>query len=419
MFQLIRFSALFFTGMALVKSGTEQAEIGAFESFLFLSGLFSFFWVSGSMNALLARAANFTSQRQALLLYNVFVFMIFLGFMAAGAILLWVSGLDYIERPAISPEYLPFVCTFTLFSAPGHLAEYVLLLQKRTAELVRYGLFVYGLQFATICIALFLGSELTTLFTILMVFAILRFLITTSLIVKLGENRLDRSELKPFLKQAIPLIIAFLLSGSAEYVDSMIVRFYLDDASFAIFRYGARELPFALILANALSSAAIPAIAENKSAGLAALRLEANRLINWMFPLSLLLLLISDPLFKLVFDSEFVLSARIFDVYLLLIIPRMLFPQTVLTASGQTRWITWSAFIEITLNVSLSLILFQYFSMLGIALATVIAYSIDKGVLLLVLQKKHKVNLTAILPVRKYLAFSLLLIAFFALKVFL
>jgi hypothetical protein len=54
-FQLLRFTALLFTGILLSKSKIAIQDIGVYEGLIFISGAVSFFWVNGILNGLLSQ----------------------------------------------------------------------------------------------------------------------------------------------------------------------------------------------------------------------------------------------------------------------------------------------------------------------------------------------------------------------------
>ena len=79
--------------------------------------------------------------------------------------------------------------------------------------------------------------------------------------------------------------------------------------------------------------------------------------MNLFFPLTIMLLLTSPFIYIYGFSPSFFFSAQIFNIYLLLIISRVLFPQTILTGMGKNKYLLVSAIIEIVINVSLSIYL--------------------------------------------------------------
>ena len=101
----------------------------------------------------------------------------------------------------------------------------------------------------------------------------------------------------------------------------------------------------------------IPAIAHNLDEGLKELKEKSGKLMHLFFPLTIMLLLVSPYIYRYRFSENFVYSAQIFNIYLLLIISRVLFPQTILTGMGKNKYLLVSAILEIIINVSLSLYL--------------------------------------------------------------
>mgnify|MGYP000577689728 CR=1 FL=1 len=149
---------------------------------------------------------------------------------------------------------------------------------------------------------------------------------------KVGELKTDFTLLEPYLILAFPLILHVLIVSSVEYVDGLIVTSHFEDGTFAIFRYGAKELPLTLLLIGAIVMALIPQVSEDLKSGLQQIKIETPKLSKWLFPLSAFLILVSPYLFPLVFNPEFAESAEVFNIYLLIISSRILLPQVVLIA---------------------------------------------------------------------------------------
>jgi O-antigen/teichoic acid export membrane protein len=245
--------------------------------------------------------------------------------------------------------------------------------------------------------------------------AVLRYIWLWVIFVYYAEIRFSKSFVKEHLKLGMPLVAATLLSGSAQFVDGFIVTSHFNERTFAIFRYGARELPLATLLANALSSAMLPEFGnkEKLKENLERLKQSVTRLMYFLFPLTAVLLLVSKPLFPVVFNPDFAESATVFNIYLLLIISRLLMPQTILNGLRQTRQIMFAAFFELILNVTLSLLFVQYWGISGIAYATFIAYLFEKLYLVFVVRRNLNIRLSEYHPVKYYLYYSLGIIAIF------
>jgi Na+-driven multidrug efflux pump len=84
------------------------------------------------------------------------------------------------------------------------------------------------------------------------------------------------------------------------------------------------------------------------------------------------------------------------NLYYLLIVSRLLFPQTVLLAMRRTRIQMLAALLELILNIGLSLLLVQVWGIRGAALATVIAYYAERLVLM------GYTSVVLRIPVRQY-----------------
>jgi hypothetical protein len=62
-----------------------------------------------------------------------------------------------------------------------------------------------------------------------------------------------------------------------------------------------------------------------------------------------------------VFGEEFRSSAFIFNIYLLLTLTQLIFPQTIMTARGDTKILWFISLLELAFNVSASLLLMTQF----------------------------------------------------------
>jgi O-antigen/teichoic acid export membrane protein len=110
--------------------------------------------------------------------------------------------------------------------------------------------------------------------------------------------------------------------------------------------------------------------------------------------------------FPIIFNAQFAESATIFNIYLLLIISRLLLPQTILNGLRITKPIMNAAFFELVINVALSLILVQFFGIAGIAIATFVAYLFEKIYLALIVKTKLNIAVSDYIPVNIYTVYS-------------
>jgi len=191
-----------------------------------------------------------------------------------------------------------------------------------------------------------------------------------------------------------PLILYAVSSAMARSLDAWLVAHYFDESKFAIFRYGAREFPLVVALAGGLSTIMIPRLIQNEA--LPELKIRSTRLMNSCYPIVAVLMIFSPPLFDFVFGVAFRESALIFNIYLLLTLTQLIFPQTVLTARGDTKLLWYISLMELIVNVGTSLLLMSQFGLIGIVWGTLIAFAFEKIILFIVLYKRYQIQPNAV-----------------------
>ena len=225
--------------------------------------------------------------------------------------------------------------------------------------------------------------------------------------------------MKEHLYLGTPLILTSLISGSAQYTDGVIISaVYRDPGQFAWFRYGAKEFPLVLMLANGLSNAMLPEFStrERMKEALAKIKYKSRRLMHFLFPVAIVVMMGTRWIYPRMFNPGFQKSADIFLVYSLLIIPRLVFPQTVIVGRKKTHISLIAAILELVINIPLSLLMIRWgYNLVGVALSTLIVYTVGKIFLIGYLWAKMKIRPTQYIPLKVYAAYSFLLILMFVL----
>lgn len=416
LFQLIRYGSFIVIGICFAKLQLNQTAIAQFETFILISGMLSFFWVSGIINATLSLYPKKSESEKQVLLFNTFLTLV-LGSVFAAIALFFFSGnlLAFLDKQT-EGTLIFLAAIYLLLNNPGFVTEYILFLNGQRRALLVYAVCSSVAVIAVAVVPVLLHFEIHFSLYGMMVVACLRILFALILLNRYAKFALDFSILKENLKLSAPLILSLLVSGSAEYIDGLIVKAKFDEVFFAVYRYGAKELPVLLIIANTFSTAMVPAISFDIHKGLAELKLKSTRLMHFFFPLSIGLLIISPVIYKTVFSASFVYSAVIFNIYLLLIIPRLVFPQTVLTGMQRTKFLLFSSLIEMAINVSLSIYLAGIMGLPGIAVGTLVAYSVDKVFLLCVVKFVYGISPGSYLQLVPFALYSILTTAAFALS---
>lgn len=404
-FQVLRFGTFFLTGILFAKLGLSTYDIGIYEALLFLGSVLSFFWLSGLTQSLLA---NYQPKEKSREFFNAFLVLSGISVLVFVAFRLLITPYSMMAN---NPEVLAHYATFSfyvLFIGPSFLAEYILLLKEKSKGLALYGIVAFGIQILAVAAPIALGYGLAEAMLGLVFSSLVRLLITLGLLAKYAEFKFDVDYIQQFLITAGPLMAATLLSGSAEYLDGFIVSKYFDEGTFAVYRYGAKEFPLVLLLANAFSNGMVPKVAQlGIKEAAATIKKESLKLMHLFFPISIGFMLVSQWLYPRLFNADFAESAAVFNVYLLLVVSRLVFPQTLLIGLKKTTIIMWVAGLELTVNFGLSILFVHQFGLVGIAFATVIASVLDKLVLMFWLKRSEGISTSSYWPWKWHLGYSL------------
>jgi O-antigen/teichoic acid export membrane protein len=432
-FQLFRYGSVFLISIILPRAGLAPDQVGIYEAFLFFAGVVSYFWVTGLIQALLPLVSTQTgiSDRgnpqqtsrlvhSTLEFFNSFLLLLLFSVFAAGTLILASPMLEKLFGQELPVEIVWLIVLYLILFAPSTLVEYWYVISGHTKLLVRYGTIAFTLQILMVGIPVLLGYGVKGAIWGMIFAGGFRMIWLFTILIKNHEFRISFPFWKKYLNLGVPIIISVFLSGSAQYVNGFIVSVKFDPSVFAIFRYGARELPLVALLAHALSNAMVPVITRDGPAtGLKMLRERSSRMSSWMFPLTVFLVLISYFLFPAVYGISFLESAGIFNLFLLLITSRLLFPQTVLIALKKTRILMVASLLELVINIGLSLILVQIWGIRGIALATVIAYYFERTFLMTYTRAVMGIPPSQYVDIRKHFSWSAILLLAYLLAEFL
>lgn len=348
-------------------------------------------------------------------LFNAFLLMFFFSFLVFIIIRIFTGNISSYLNLSGETELYKLFSWYILLISPSYLIEYIYLLKNKPKKIILYGLISYSLQLLFVVLPVLFGYSLIYSVYGLVGIAILRFLWLIKLLIRYSVIRVSFLYIKNHISLGYPLIFSSLLSGSGEYIDGLIISNYFDSATFAIFRFGAKEFPLFLILANAFSNSMIPEFSKGTELNEILEKIKRNslKLMYYFFPVSIILLITSHYFYPIVFNKNFAESADIFNVYVLLIITRFIFPQTIIIGHKHTKIMMITSLIEIVINVSISLLLIKPFGIVGVAFGTLVAYSVEKIILLAYANFKLNIKPGKYIPVFQFLLLSLILIIVF------
>lgn len=423
LFQLLRFICFLVISVVLAKAHFSDSDIGDWETFVFVSGALSFFWVTGIIQSLLSLydhnvvfARHTSDSGKSPELFNTFLLLVM--FSVLLMLLIWFSTSINLFGAAKNVPYLGPLLLYFFLSNTTPLIEYIYLLKNKPGHIYIYGIVSFTLQTLFVCLPLIFGLDLVWAIWGLILLTGLRFLLLLQLLWKYAEFKFSWAYVKNHLYVGYPLIISTLLSGSSQYIDGVIAYFAFTPERFAIFRYGCKELPFVVMMTSALNNVMIPAFGNRKNipAALAEIRRASLRLMHILYPLSILFMLFSKVIFgQILFNDTFYRSADVFMVYQLLIISRIVFPQTILMGLKKNRVILWAAILEFFLHIGWSIFFTHFYSVTGLPLGSGLVHIVEKLVLIWYVYRHLHIHPDSYIPVKWYLFYSLLISAVFIL----
>lgn len=409
LYQLIRFTALFSTGIALAKFSLPRAQIGYYELVVFLTAALTAFWITGLIQALLPLHKNqITSYRNDTALFNTFLVVAGLSilsatvFIAAKPVLHRLTGIDTFP-------YFRHTALYVLITPPTLLIEYIYLLKHKPRKIIRYGLLTFLLQLCATTLPLLIKPDIGLSIMGLIGISLFRLVWLGVLLYRYSKAKINIKFLQTYIPKAIPLSLMYLISSSGIYIDQALVTGFYGPETFAVYRFGAREIPLILLLANGLSNGMLASFGNPMNLGqsLNELKEHSRKLMHLIFPTAIVGIVLSKPLFPIIFNPDFAESASVFSIYCLISISRSIFPQTVTIGMQHNRAALAVSSAEMVLNIALSLSLIPFMGIEGIALATVIAYTLDKALLMLYNNMTLGINPARYIALKPFTLYSL------------
>jgi len=410
-FQLSRHFSVLFYAFFLPFLGFSKAEIGSFELLQILAFSFSFFWVSGLIQGLMIVYPSLPDKQKRNMLYNAFLFFIFISFFSLTILLICIylkfPGFQYFSQIS----FLWIFLIYYLVNTPGQLVEYVLFLEDKYKWLKIFCLISFPLQIVFFSVPLLLFNDLFWGIAGLLLWSVVRcvFLIFH---YHSGYFLLDKKILFKWIGYSIPLLFSALVGGLASVINAALVQYNFSGNAdvFAIYRYGARELPFVNGLFEGLGIGIISSLVTNLQNGLIKLKNNTRTLIHLIFPISIFLMLFVNIWFPLLFSSQFQESIPIIKIFLFLVILRIIPTNAVINALGNSKILAIIGLLELIVHICCSIIGLKWFGLIGIAYATCAAYFFEKLVGLVFLKWANKISMHHLLPFGWWLFYSILLI---------
>ncbi|HKK87912.1 MAG TPA: polysaccharide biosynthesis C-terminal domain-containing protein [Saprospiraceae bacterium] len=389
----LRLGTQILLGILPVKLGYEISQTSQLELYLFYGAALSFF-ITGALNKTILTNNGKTAEFTALLIGS---FLTVLSAVAAWCIAYSVEGIN------------PYLLSGLVLALPlANSIEHFILIHKKLKWLFVFSLSYIGIYLIVISLLFFWHRSIEEVIT-----AIIGIHLFKSLLVLVFARGL-RPPLfqKALFHTFVDFLGIALLGGLMNFLDGFILNYLFPEYPFSVFRYGARELPLLNIIFTSMAAGFILTI-QQKSDWQEQMKRRLKFLLNWSFPLVALLFFLSPYVYEWVFSSEYRVSAIFFNIYLLMLLFRVMIGQSVLMAYKKERILLILTGVELAGNIVFSIVFGLIWGILGIMFATVLAYAIHKVLLVFYLSHKLNISISSFFPIKSYAAMSLLLMVSF------
>lgn len=396
---MIRFMCVFLQGVVLVKIGVSHEIIGLIELLFFLSEFSRYFILNGTKTASFAWSGEVDDTRRSRFLTIHFYAII-------SVIIVCVSFYfsSYYDDNLLR---LALLVAFTFFTIMAEQYDWIFLEKKMGSHLIPYALVVYSLQAVVVILSIFYFSINIMLLGV----TVILFLRLVHCHWLLRSGSFVRKSMISFATVVTPLVAQAVVSGLMPFIDLWIVQSYYDETTFLYFKYGARQFPLFLILLAGLRQGLLSKLRfSDLKIKAMEVKDEIGTHAHIIFIPAILLMLLSPLLYTLVYDDGFILSALIFNTYLLILVVDVIIVQVFFYLQGDEWMLFKYSTAEVLLNLILSLTLVQFYGLNGIVWATVIANLFMKSLQLYWINHKYGLSLNRVVPVRLCSGYVLILI---------
>ena len=404
-------------GILIARSHLSLDDVGALEWLIFIGYGLTFFWMAALLQMFLTYSGTHTSIPGDEIRRGIPQIIFLMG----PLVVLICTSIGYLmgNRYGLSSFHYLLYGVWIGGSLGGMFLPYWYYARQRFTAMYVASFTLTLVYVAIFFISMIVQVGLDGILVMLSVFGLITWLTLLFHIPDIRSFESIRSRTIVIVKKVYPLAVYTFLGGAAILIDTLLVHYYFGEGDLmAIFKYGSRELPITLVFSAAFSNAILPYISrEGKSIkGLDKLKIRSGQLMHYLFSITILLLLSSDMLFNFLYGSRFQESVILFDCMLLVVIARSIFPQTIIIGLQRNEIMHKVGWLEFILNAILSVILMYWIGLLGIVMATVIAYTFEKLYLAIQLKKHYNLSWQQYsLPI-PYILWSTGLIAIFVLK---
>lgn len=309
---------------------------------------------------------------------TIFCIQCIVGLLCAVVILASSGALTtYFENPELNSLYI-----FIMFMpiCTNFIAMYqVLFISIGKAKVLAIrNLAISLIKLVTVAVAALVTKSVATIFAVNFITELFQILYFA---VFFGKNKfyinpfqMDLKMIKPVLTYCLPLAIYILTNTLCRDINKYVVTYFTDTEQLAIFTNAAKVLPFD-ILTHSFATVMVPVITRfvagneyENSQNLYRNYLRFSYNTTWLVAFGVILC--AKEFMVLLYDEKYLSGVGVFVVYILVDMIRFADLSVILRAKKKTVSLMLYAFGMLAINFVLNILFFQWFGMVGSALAT-------------------------------------------------
>ncbi len=343
--------------------------------------------------------------RQSLLLLQILggVFFVFLFCIAPYAAKLY-------EVPHLIPHFRWFaVYGFAMVAAGFFDTLFIVMNRHRWQAAVMASEAV--LFFCATVVPIYLGAALITVFQCVTALALVKWVFVLGVLAaerrtfRLRWTRPQWEKIKAQLAYAAPLGLTAAAGYLSIYLDKNIISGVFDSGMYAVYVYGAMEVPFVAMALSAINNVLVPEISrmhhEGKVREISEIWQRAIKKTSLLlFPMWIFLMIWAVELYIFTYGEPYRTSSLIFRIYLLKLPLRITTYAMILSVIGYPNLVFRIALAEMGINAALSLTFIRWWGMPGPAIATVIATYVQVALYTWTIRTKLNLRIRDIFPWR-------------------
>ncbi|MBX7245287.1 MAG: oligosaccharide flippase family protein [Candidatus Sumerlaeaceae bacterium] len=295
----------------------------------------------------------------------------------AGSVAAWMA-----EPPPVDLIQMGALCV--LFGVPALLADPVFITADRARLAAANSVVGALIQIGLAALILALGLPLTLVLLAMATATAVRLVwaLGFAWITLSTENgpRWDRALLGAQLAYILPVGLTAMADTFSSWLDRLLVSAFYGSREFALYSYGAIEIPFISLIIGSLTPVLLPHFSAQLASGnhpgvLKVWHRATTKASIILFGLFFLFLWVAPEFLAVLYSSKYTESSTFFRIYLALLPVRIVAFMPLLFALGRGSTVLGGALAEIVLNTGLSLFLMRMtpLGMAGAAVGTVLS----------------------------------------------